>query len=180
MVLLAWRVVACGCGGTGVAAVTYGPVPPAPLPSLDGDGVKVGTFLGNYSRRFYGLGPAPKRLEVLWKARLGSGWTSGKYDSDPPGKWAGSGWTGMPNIVVDGGKPYVVVGGYDHRLRRLDAVDRRGRVGVQVRRHHQEQPVGVPEPRPHRRRRQVHRLRRLAPRLPTQARRCRTSRRTGP
>ena len=92
-----------------------------PIPSLAGDGVKIGTFLGNYSRRFYGLGPAPTRLDVLWKARLGSGWTSGKYDTDPPAKWAGSGWTGMPNIVVDGGKPYVLVGGYDHRLRRLDA-----------------------------------------------------------
>ena len=120
--LLVWRVVACGCGGAGGTARTYGLVPPAPLPSLAGDGVKVGTFLGDYSRRFYGLGPAPKRLQVLWKARLGSGWSSGKYDTDPPGKWAGSGWTGMPNIVVEGGKSYVLVGGYDHRLRRLDAV----------------------------------------------------------
>jgi len=121
LVIVLWRVVACGCGGAGGTAVTYGTVPPAPLPSLTGDGVKVGTFLGNYSRRFYGLGPAPKRLDVLWKVRLGSGWTSGKYDDDPPAKWAGSGWTGMPNIVVDGGRPYVLVGGYDHRLRRLDA-----------------------------------------------------------
>ena len=32
----------------------------------------------------------------------------------------------MPCIVVDGGRPYVVVGGYDHRLRRLDAQTREG------------------------------------------------------
>jgi len=121
-VVLLWRVVACGCGGADGTAVTYGPVPPAPLPSLDGDGVKVGTFLGNYSRRFYGLGPVPERLDVLWKVRLGSGWTSGKEDGDPPAKWAGSGWTGMPSIVVEGGRPFVLVGGYDHRLRRLDAL----------------------------------------------------------
>ena len=122
LALILWRAVACACGGTTAVTVTFGPVPPAPIPSLTGDGVKVGTFLGNYSRRFYGLGPVPQRLDVLWKVRLGEGWTSGKAATDPPGKWAGSGWTGMPNVVVDKGKTYIVVGGYDHRLRRLDAV----------------------------------------------------------
>jgi outer membrane protein assembly factor BamB len=121
-VLVVWRVAACGCGGAaGSGTTAYGAVPPAPVPSLRGDGVKVGTFLGDYSRRFYGLGPAPKRLDLIWKVRLGSGWSSGKFAEDPPGKWAGSGWTGMPNIVVDGGRTYVIVGGYDHRLRRIDA-----------------------------------------------------------
>jgi outer membrane protein assembly factor BamB len=120
--LAAWRLAACaGSGAGGTAAARAGAPPPAPLPALTGDGVKVGTFLGNYSRRFYGLGPAPKHLTVLWKVRLGSGWTSGKEEGDPPGKWAGSGWTGMPGVVVDGGKTYLVVGGYDHRLRRIDA-----------------------------------------------------------
>jgi outer membrane protein assembly factor BamB len=122
LALILWRAAACACGGTSEVKVTYGPVPPAPTPSLTGDGVKVGTFLGNYSRRFYGLGPVPSRLDVLWKVRLGEGWTSGKEVTDPPNKWAGSGWTGMPNVVVDKGKTYIVVGGYDHRLRRLDAV----------------------------------------------------------
>ena len=116
-----WRVVACGCGGAVGTAAAYGSVPPAPLPSLTGDGVKVGTFLGDYSRDFYGLGPVPKHLDVIWKVRLGSGWTSGKFATDPPAKWAGSGWTGMPNIVVDGGRTYVIASGYDHRLRKIDA-----------------------------------------------------------
>ncbi len=52
---------------------------------------------------------------------LGSGWTSGKFAADPPGHWAGSGWTGMPSIVVDGGRTYVIASGYDHRLRKIDA-----------------------------------------------------------
>ncbi len=117
--LLAWRVAACGGGKA--AAATYTAVPPAPAPSLAGDGVKVGTFLGDYSRRFYGLGPVPKRLDVIWKVRLGSGWTSGKFAGDPPGRWAGSGWTGMPGVVVDGGRTYVLASGYDHRLRKIDA-----------------------------------------------------------
>jgi len=116
-----WRVVACGCGGAVGTAAAYGSVPPAPLPALTGDGVKVGTFLGDYSRDFYGLGPVPKHLDVIWKVRLGSGWTSGKFATDPPAKWAGSGWTGMPNIVVDGGRTYVIASGYDHRLRKIDA-----------------------------------------------------------
>jgi len=123
LALIVWRAAACACGGSGGGEppVTYGPVPPAPIPSLTGDGVKVGTFLGNYSRRFYGLGPVPQRLEVLWKVKLGTGWTSAKDVGDPPNRWSGSGWTGMPNIVVDKGRTYVLVGGYDHRLRRIDA-----------------------------------------------------------
>ena len=124
LAVVVWRVAACagcGCGGDAQPQVVAGPIPAPPRPELTGDGVKVGTFLGNYGRRFYGLGPAPKRLDVLWKVKLGSGWSSGKFDDDPPSKWAGSGWTGQANVVVDGGKPYVIASGYDYRLRRIDA-----------------------------------------------------------
>jgi len=125
LLLVVWRVAACGgcgCGGEALVVTDSSPVPPPPKPALTGDGVKVGTFLGNYGRRFYGLGPAPKRLDVLWKVKLGSGWSSGKYDTDAPSKWAGSGWTGQPSLVVDGGKPYLIAAGYDYRLRRIDAL----------------------------------------------------------
>jgi outer membrane protein assembly factor BamB len=124
-VLLVGRAVAGACVAAPAQAV-FPAVPPAPKPALEGDGVKVGTFLGDYARRFYGLGPAPRHLDLLWKVRLGSGWTSGRHDTDPPGKWAGSGWTGQASVVVDGGRPYVIASGYDHRLRRIDA--RSGRV----------------------------------------------------
>ncbi len=110
----------CGCGGDEPVAQA-GPVPAPPKPSLAGDGVKVGTFLGDYGRRFYGLGPAPKHLDVIWKLRLGSGWSSGKDDGDKPSKWAGSGWTGQANIVVDGGKTYVLASSYEYKLRKIDA-----------------------------------------------------------
>ena len=96
-------------------------MPAPPAPELAGDGVKVGTFLGNYGRRYYGQGPAPKRLDVLWKVRLGSGWSSGKFDTDPPSKWAGSGWTGQPSVVVDGGRAYVIASSYAYKLRKIDA-----------------------------------------------------------
>ena len=122
--LIVWRASSCGgcsCGGGEDQVADAGPIPAPPRPSLTGDGVKVGTFLGNYGRRFYGLGPAPRRLDVLWRVRLGAGWSSGKLDTDPPSKWAGSGWTGQPNIVVDGGKTYVIASAYDYKLRRIDA-----------------------------------------------------------
>jgi len=123
--LIVWRAAACGGCGCGAGAeeqVTQaGPVPAPPAPELAGDGVKVGTFLGNYGRRYYGQGPAPRRLDVLWKVRLGSGWSSGKFDTDPPSKWAGSGWTGQPSVVVDGGRAYIIVSSYSYKLRRIDA-----------------------------------------------------------
>lgn len=55
---------------------------PAVSVTLSGDGIKLATFLGTASRRFYGLGPAPRRLQVIWKARIGGGWTSGKFAGD--------------------------------------------------------------------------------------------------
>jgi outer membrane protein assembly factor BamB len=124
-VLLVWRVAACGgcgCGGGGEERPRQaGPVPPPPAPTVAGDGVKVGTFLGNYGRRYYGQGPAPKRLDVIWKVQLGSGMSSGKLDTDAPSKWAGSGWTGQPAVVVDGGKTYLLSSSYGYKLRKIDA-----------------------------------------------------------
>ena len=123
-ILLIWRAASCagcGCGGGGEQQAQAGPVPPPPAPAVAGDGVKVGTFLGNYGRRYYGQGPAPKHLDVVWKVHLGGGLSSGKYDTDKPDQYSGSGWTGQANIVVDGGKTYVVASSYDYKLRKIDA-----------------------------------------------------------
>jgi outer membrane protein assembly factor BamB len=94
---------------------------PAVVVSKDGDGIKMATFLGTASRRFYGLGPAPTRLDLIWKTRIGGGWTSGKFAHDPNMYWSGSGWTGTPALVQDGGKLFLLMGGYDHKLHRIDA-----------------------------------------------------------
>ena len=119
-----------GCGGGdgddgGTAAATPSPIltgGPSPTPvTEDGDGVKVASFLGGLRRDFSGLGPAPRRLDLLWYTRIGSGWTSGKHADDPPSEWAGIGWTGQPALVRDGGHTYLLVGGYDHRLHKIDA-----------------------------------------------------------
>lgn len=95
--------------------------PPRPLlPPTDGDGIKVGTFLGGPERRVYGIGPAPKQLHLVWKLRIGEGWTSRKSDGKSV-LWAGTGWTGQPTLVRDGGRDWLLVGGYDHGLRKIDA-----------------------------------------------------------
>ena len=114
-----------GGGGASDTAVTTAALlgdgsPPVSV-TADGDGIKLATFLGTESRRFYGLGPAPTRLDVIWKTRIGGGWTSGKFSGDPPMYWSGTGWTGMPALVRDGGRLYLLVGGYDHNLRKIDA-----------------------------------------------------------
>ena len=77
----------------------------------------VPTFLGNPQRNFYGQGPVPQKLEIIWKVNLGSGKTrvSGGFKT-----WSGCGWTGQPLIVEENGKPYIIQGAYDHHLRKID------------------------------------------------------------
>jgi len=90
------------------------------LPPKRGDGVKVATFLGDQMRRSYGVGPAPRSLNVIWRCSIGTGNTSGvgkkKVES-----WSGTGWTGQPALVRDKGKLYLLVGGFDHNLHKIDA-----------------------------------------------------------
>lgn len=92
---------------------------PAPDDYAQSDGIKIATFLGDAHRRTYGRGPVPERLDLVWRARIGSGQTGG-----PGGTlvtWSGTGWTGQPTVVREGGRDYLLIGGYDHNLRRVDA-----------------------------------------------------------
>jgi len=85
------------------------------------DGVKVATFLGGALRRSYGVGPAPTRLKLVWRVKLGSGTTQRKADNKTVW-WAGSGWTGQCTVVRDKGRDYLLIGGYDHHLHKIDAL----------------------------------------------------------
>jgi hypothetical protein len=80
--------------------------------------VLVPTFLGNDKRKFHGIGPVPHPLTVLWKLKIGG-------DSTRIGKkavkWYGTGWTGQPSLVCEEGHEYLMIGGYDHALRKIDA-----------------------------------------------------------
>ncbi len=96
------------------------------LPQPDGpnpytDGIKVASFLGNETRRYYGEGPVPEKLKVIWKSPIGSGTTGGTASSAGTVTWAGTGWTGQPALVREGGKLYLIVGGFDHNLVKIDA-----------------------------------------------------------
>lgn len=75
------------------------------------------TFLGNETRNFYGRG-MPDSLAVVWQAYLGGSQTRvGKRVLD----WSGTGWPGQPTLLREGGRDYVIIGGFDHKLRKLDA-----------------------------------------------------------
>jgi outer membrane protein assembly factor BamB len=95
--------------------------PTAGLPVDKGDGIKVGTYLGNESRTFYGIGPVPEKLKVIWRNRIGTGQTSGTASVKGVTNWSGTGWTGQATIIRDKGVLSLVVGGFDHGLRRIDA-----------------------------------------------------------
>ncbi|MEG3846487.1 PQQ-binding-like beta-propeller repeat protein [Microcoleus sp. herbarium19] len=76
----------------------------------------VPTFLGNDQRRFYGRG-VPKSLKLIDKFQLGSGRT---FLGRKSVVWSGAGWTGQPTITRDRGKTYLIIGAYDHNLRKID------------------------------------------------------------
>jgi outer membrane protein assembly factor BamB len=92
--------------------------PPQPI-EAKGDGVKVSSFLGDETRRLYGLGPPPRRLELIWKTTIGSGMTS-PVGSGPNEPWTGTGWTDQPVILRDKGKLYLLLGGFDRNLHKID------------------------------------------------------------
>jgi outer membrane protein assembly factor BamB len=80
--------------------------------------ILVPTYLGNDKRKFHGIGPVPHPLVVVWKYKIGG-------DSTRIGKkavkWYGTGWTGQPTLVCEDGHDYLIIGGYDHILRKIDA-----------------------------------------------------------
>ncbi|MHB1017032.1 MAG: outer membrane protein assembly factor BamB family protein [Coriobacteriia bacterium] len=79
------------------------------------------TYLGGPGRDATGIGAGPDSLGLIWKLEIGSGTTT-----LPDGRsvsWAGTGWTGQPTLTFDHGVPSLVIGGYDHGLRRINALD---------------------------------------------------------
>ncbi len=100
-------------------------------PDPDADGIKIATYLGDETRTYYGEGPVPERLQLIWRAHIGSGLTGGTGNSSnatgtpgvPAGmvRWSGTGWTGQPALVREDGRLWLLVGGLDHELVRIDA-----------------------------------------------------------
>ena len=82
--------------------------------------VKVASYLGGPQRRLDGFGPAPKNLNLVWRTRIGGGPTQRKQDNKTV-IWSGTGWTGQPTVVADDDKKWLLIGGYDHNLHRINA-----------------------------------------------------------
>jgi outer membrane protein assembly factor BamB len=83
---------------------------------ITGTELLVPTYLGNPQRRFYGRG-VPQGLNILNQFPLGTGVT---YVGKNRKVWSGAGWTGQPTITRDQGKLYLIIGSYDHHLRKID------------------------------------------------------------
>ncbi len=91
------------------------PTPP-PRPTVQ---LLISTFLGNDQRRFYGSG-IPTGLKLQQKFLLGTGQTRVGADIRT---WSGAGWTGQPTLVEDHEETYLIIGAYDHSLRKLNIKD---------------------------------------------------------
>lgn len=77
------------------------------------------TFLGNDQRRYYGQG-IPEGLKLQQKFLLGTGKT--RIGSEVK-SWSGVGWTGQATLLKDQGDIYLVIGSYDHSLRKIRLSD---------------------------------------------------------
>lgn len=108
--------------GEALTPTTNAPAATAvPTPADDSIVLAHPTYLGGPSRDATGIGTGPDSLELQWKLEIGTGPTT-----LPDGRsvaWSGTGWTGQPTLTFDHGVPWLVIGGYDHGLRRINALD---------------------------------------------------------
>ncbi len=135
---------------------------PAVTVSKSGDGIKMATFLGTASRRFYGLGPAPRRLrrhlEGAHRRRLDVGQVLERPEHVLVGHRLDrrAGPRARRRQAVPADRRLRPQAAQDRRRHRQDPLD------LRLRRRHQEQPQRDRQPAPHKRRRQVPRAGRLA------------------
>ena len=76
-----------------------------------------GTFLGNEQRNYYGDSIGNDLTEV-WKLYLGEGTTNLAKGQVV---WKGAGWTGQPLMVREFDQKYLLLGCYDHNLKKINA-----------------------------------------------------------
>jgi hypothetical protein len=81
--------------------------------------IRVGTFLGNASRNYYG-DSIGNDLQLIWRSYLGKGTTIVNAAKGVE-EWFGAGWTGQPLVVKEKGKTFLIQGAFDHHLKKIDA-----------------------------------------------------------
>jgi outer membrane protein assembly factor BamB len=75
------------------------------------------TFLGGVTRNYYG-DRLPSKLNEIWSVVLGQGETVVTKEKGVE-KWSGAGWTGQPLIVEENGEAFLIIGAYDHHLKKF-------------------------------------------------------------
>lgn len=76
------------------------------------------SFLGNARHNFYGKGPVPSTLRIIWRVKTGIAPTRiGRKETF----WTGTGWTGQPILFSENGRNYIVIGSLDYNLYKIDA-----------------------------------------------------------
>ena len=90
MITICATVLLTGCNGKAVTP------PPPPVVEKPKPPTAVPMWLGNPTRTFFGTGPMPKSLKIIWS--FTTGFVRGRLHDDP---WGGSGWPGQPAIVGD-------------------------------------------------------------------------------
>lgn len=110
-------------GGVGDGA---DPQAPAGLPAAAGPintaFAGLSMFRGNGHRAFYGTGPLPRDApRVLWRFPEGGPMSASSSEGGESRVWAGTGWTGQPVVVEQGGTTRVMFGAYDRALHVLNA-----------------------------------------------------------
>ncbi len=86
------------------------------------------TFRGDASRSFYGVGPVPRRPQILWRYPVSGGMCRRSTDESGTKTWCGLGWTGQANVVPRTGGYELRFGAYDGAYHFLD-----GATGAELR-----------------------------------------------
>ncbi len=70
-------------------------------------------FRGNISRNFYGVGPVPSSLSILWKYPKENPLCARSWVGSTSKIWCGNGWTGQPVLWEKDGRDVIVFNAYD-------------------------------------------------------------------
>jgi outer membrane protein assembly factor BamB len=94
---------------------------PGPAPLTDALNIKLiyPTFLGNVERNYYG-DSLPDKLTEIFRVNLGSGTTIVNRNEGFE-KWSGAGWTGQPLLIEENDTNFIIIGAFDHRLKKINA-----------------------------------------------------------
>lgn len=106
---------------TKATTTTTTTLPPGEIGAPYGEVVGLTMFRGNPTRTYYGSGPIPRNLQLLWQFPSAAMCGNSPVDGEDK-EWCGTGWTGQPVVWErPDGVTEVIFGAYDKNLHFLDA-----------------------------------------------------------